>query len=181
LRIVDVNQLMANSFRCEAFVSRLAKKAMDFYRPRQERCDEADTGEYSTSAIYHTPHGSGRWVSEHAGQESPESVRSGIADGSLLQEGDWVRVYSTSGESIYLQFERVRNGQIIGHQHAKLESDTTDDTSTYWTEVTVPLSEIERVERGEFSAGKTAAAVGVSALWILILFAIAFASLMSGG
>ena len=92
-----------------------------------------------------------------------------------------MRVYLTSGESIYLQFERVSNGQIIGHQHAKPESDTTDDTSTYWTEVTVPISEIERVERGEFSAGKTAGAVGLSALWILLLFAIAFASLMSGG
>jgi hypothetical protein len=114
-------------------------------------------------------------------EDSPESVPSGIENGALLEEGDWVRLYLTSGESIYLQFERVRNGQIIGHQHAKPESDTTEDASTYWTEVKVPISEIERVERGEFSAGKTAAAVGMSALWVLILFAIAFASLMSGG
>ena len=109
-------------------------------------------------------------------EESPESVRQGIADGSLLEEGMWVTVYLISGESIYLQVDRVSEDHIIGHQHAKPKGEQFDDTSSYWTEVSVPISEVERLERGQFSAGKTSAAVIIPVV-LLILPIIAIAAI----
>ena len=109
-------------------------------------------------------------------EESPELTRLGIADGSLLEEGMWVTVYLVSGESIYLQVERVSDGQIIGHHHATPEGEQFADTSSYWTEVSVPINEVERLERGQFSAGKTATAViipGVLLILPIVILAIA--------
>ncbi len=113
-------------------------------------------------------------------EESPESTRQGIADGSLLEEGMWVTVYLVSGESIYLQVDRVSEGQIIGHHHAVSEGEQFAATSSHWTEISVSISEVERLERGEFSAAKTTAAASVVIIPVVLLILLIIAAAAVG-
>ncbi len=114
-------------------------------------------------------------------EESPESTRQGITDGSLLEEGMWVTVYLVSGESIYLQVDRVSEDQIIGHHHAVSEGEQFAATSSHWTEISVPISEVERLERGEFSAAKTTAAASAVIIPVVLLILIIIALKSAGG
>mgnify|MGYP001818685483 FL=1 len=74
-----------------------------------------------------------------------------------LKKGDHIAIYPTSGESMSLEVVAVTDEELRGKTSTDLE-------------VIIPIADIARIERKEFSAGDTATAVVGGGIATVFLF-----------
>lgn len=74
-----------------------------------------------------------------------------------LKKGDHIVIYPTSGEPISMEVVAVTDAELRGKTSTDME-------------VTIPTEDIARIERKEFSAGDTGAAVVGGAIATVLLF-----------
>ena len=87
----------------------------------------------------------------------PHDTEMADAYDTLLEKGDYVTIYSTSGEPISMEVVAVTDERIHGK------------TRTL-SEVAIPIAEIARVERKEVSAENTGEAVAGGTFITIFLF-----------
>ena len=75
----------------------------------------------------------------------------------LLKKGDHIVIYPTSGESMSMEVVAVTDEELRGKTSTDLE-------------VIIPIADIVRIERKEFAAGDTAAAVVGGGIATVFLF-----------